>query len=680
MEADQLPSETQVTTESLELSRRQQESGSSFRVRSDFEPKGDQPKAIRKLSKGLNEGYEDQTLLGVTGSGKTYTMAKVIEEVKRPALILSHNKTLAAQLFNEFRNFFPDNAVEYFVSFYDYYQPEAYVPQTDTYIEKDSSINDEIDKLRLSATTSLLRRRDVIVVASVSSIYGLGSPETYQKMVIPLEPGREIKRRDLLSRLVTLQYERNDVNFKQGTFRVRGDIVEIFPAYWDTAIRVEMFDNEIESLVEFNPMTGEILGDCGEVLIYPATHFVMSKDQKDRAIESIKTELEQWEMELREQDKQFEAERIRSRTEYDIEILQEVGYVNGIENYSRHLDGRAPGEPPFTLLDYFPDDFLTFIDESHQTVPQVGGMIEGDRSRKDKLVKHGFRLPSAYDNRPLTFEEFRDRTNQTVFVSATPGEFERNNSEQIVEQIVRPTGLVDPPIEVKPTENQVDDLIDEIRSEVEQDQRVLVTTLTKRLAENLTDYLVTMGLQVQYLHSEIDTLERMKILRRLRQGEFNVLVGINLLREGLDLPEVSLVAIMDSDRTGFLRSTTTLIQMIGRSARNVDGRVIMYGDEITPAMEEAISETERRRKIQQEFNEKHNIEPRTIEKEISDHLPIGEEADAEVDEVMQTHDDRDELLDVLWERMGTAADNLEFEKAAKLRDKIEELSDDPFDG
>jgi len=650
-----------------------------LRVHSDFEPRGDQPAAIEKLSEGIRGGFEDQTLLGVTGSGKTYTMAKVIEQVQKPTLVLSHNKTLAAQLYNEFRTFFPDNAVEYFVSFYDYYQPEAYVPQTDTYIEKDSSINDQIDRLRLSATTSLVRRRDVVVVASVSAIYGLGSPDTYQEMIVPLYPGRTLRRQDLLRRLVTLQYDRNDVEFTQGTFRVRGDIVEVYPAYRERAIRVEMFGNEIESLLAFDPLTGEIHGEEDEVVVYPANHFVMSRDQKQRAVESIRAELERWEDELHRRDKTLEAERIRSRTEYDLEILQEVGYVNGIENYSRHLDGRRPGDPPHTLLDYFPDDYLTFIDESHQTVPQIGGMIEGDRSRKEKLVEHGFRLPSAFDNRPLEFEEFREKSRQTIYVSATPGDFEREQSARVVEQIVRPTGLVDPPIEVKPTEDQVDDLIEEIRREVERNHRVLVTTLTKRLSENLTEYLLTMGLKVQYLHSEIDTLERMKILRNLRRGEFDVLVGINLLREGLDLPEVTLVAIMDADRRGFLRSPTTLIQMIGRSARNVEGRVIMYADETTPAMQRAIEETERRRDIQQRFNEEHDIEPESIHKEVTEHLPLEEEPAEELDAVMEKHEETDALVDELWERMERAADNLEFEKAARFRDRIEELTPQSLD-
>ncbi|MFB6355268.1 MAG: excinuclease ABC subunit UvrB [bacterium] len=652
---------------------RPQKESRELRVQSEFEPEGDQPDAIKQLTEGLEQGYEDQTLLGVTGSGKTYTMAKVIEQVQRPALVLSHNKTLAAQLFNEFRNFFPDNAVEYFVSFYDYYQPEAYVPQSDTYIEKDSSINDEIDRLRLSATTALISRRDVVVVASVSAIYGLGSPDTYQTMVLQVEEGQEIARKQLLSRLVDLQYERNDIEFKQGQFRVRGDFVEIYPAYWRSAVRLEMFGDEVESIQQVDPLTGEIEDSIDEIIIYPATHFAMTPSQKERAISSIRDELEEWEDELRSRGKELEAERIRSRTEYDLEILQEVGYVNGIENYSRHLDGREPGEPPYTLLDYFPDDFITFIDESHQSIPQIGGMIAGDRSRKDKLVDHGFRLPSAYDNRPLEFDEFREKSGQSIFVSATPGDFEREQSEQIVEQIVRPTGLVDPPIEVKPTENQVDDLIDEIKQETEQGNRVLVTTLTKRLAENLTDYLITMGLQVQYLHSEIDTLERIKILRNLRKGEFDVLVGINLLREGLDLPEVTLVAILDADRQGFLRSATTLIQIIGRSARNVDGRVVMYGDEVTPAMEQAIEETERRREIQLKYNEKHDIEPETIQKEINEHLPIEEDAVEEIDEVVEETEDEDELIDHLWDKMEEAAEQLEYEKAARIRDKIEEI-------
>ncbi|MGM0381130.1 MAG: excinuclease ABC subunit UvrB, partial [bacterium] len=514
-----------------------------FNLESEFEPEGDQPEAIRQLVAGLEEGYNDQTLLGVTGSGKTFTMANVIEQTQRPALVLSHNKTLAAQLYNEFKNHFSENAVEYFVSFYDYYQPEAYVPQTDTYIEKDSSINDKIDRLRLSTTTALTRRRDVIVVASVSAIYGLGSPESYRKQILPLQPGQEISRRNLFSRLLTLQYERNDVEFKQGQFRARGDMVEIFPAYREEALRIEMFGDEIELIEEFDPLTGEINQQLEEVVIYPANHFVLDGEQKDQAIESIRAELEEWERELKNKGKNLEAERIRSRTEYDLEMLQEVGYVNGIENYSRHLDGRTPGDPPYTLLDYFPDDFITFIDESHQTIPQLKAMIAGDRSRKDKLVGHGFRLPSAYDNRPLEFDEFREKSGQTIFVSATPGDFEREVSSRIVEQIVRPTGLVDPPIEVRPTRNQVDNLMDEIEEEVNADNRVLVTTLTKRLSENLTDYLRTMGFRVKYLHSEIDTLERMKILRDLRRGEFDVLVGVNLLREGLDLPEVTLVSI-----------------------------------------------------------------------------------------------------------------------------------------
>ncbi len=647
-----------------------------FNLCSEYKPRGDQPAAIEKLTEGIERGCDDQTLLGVTGSGKTFTMASVIDEIQRPALVLSHNKTLAAQLYNEFSNYFPENAVEYFVSFYDYYQPEAYVPQTDTYIEKDSSINDEIDRLRLSATTALMRRRDVIVVASVSAIYGLGSPDSYKRQILPLSLNMQISRRDLFRRLLTLQYERNDVDFTQGTFRSRGDIIEIFPAYRNNALRVDTFDDEIDQLQEFDPLTGEIINHPEEVVIYPANHFVLDADAKEQAVSSIREELEEWEKDLRRRGKELAAERIRSRTEYDLEMLREVGYVNGIENYSRHLDGRQPGDPPYTLLDYFPDDYITFIDESHQTIPQLRAMIAGDRSRKDKLVEHGFRLPSAYDNRPLEFHEFREKSGQTVFVSATPGDFEREHSWQIVEQIVRPTGLVDPPVEVKPTRNQVDDLMDEIEREVEAGRRALVTTLTKRLAENLSDYLVKMGFKVRYLHSEVDTLERSKLLRDLRRGKFDVLVGINLLREGLDLPEVSLVAIMDADRTGFLRSRTTLIQMIGRTARNTEGRVIMYADEVTPAMQEAIEETERRREKQLEYNRIHDIKPRTIEKEISEKLPIAPDGEDKVVKIIDEFDEREKKTKELTRAMQEAAENLEFELAAHYRDKIEELEEE----
>ncbi len=643
-------------------------------LKSDYQAAGDQPQAIDKLSGGLEQGAADQTLLGVTGSGKTYTMASIIEKVQRPALILSHNKTLGAQLFNEFKKYFPENAVEYFVSFYDYYQPEAYIPQTDTYIEKDSSINDQINRLRLSATTSLMQRRDVIVVASVSAIYGLGSPDSYKRLILSLEPGDNISRRAIFNRLLDLQYQRNDIDFTQGRFRARGDIVEIFPSYRQNALRVEMFGDEIEEILEMDPVTGEIIKSVESVVIYPANHFVLSGKQKERALDSIRGELDEWSRELKAEGKNLAAERIISRTEYDLEMLREVGYVNGIENYSRHLDGRNPGDPPYTLLDYFPEDFVTFIDESHQTIPQLKAMIAGDRSRKQKLVEHGFRLPSAFDNRPLEFPEFRERSGQTLFVSATPADFEREKSSQIVEQIVRPTGLIDPPIEVRPTHDQVDELMDEIEKEVRKGNRVLVTTLTKRLSENLSDYLITMGFKVQYLHSEIETLERVKILRNLRRGDFDVLVGINLLREGLDLPEVTLVAIMDADRRGFLRSATTLIQMIGRTARNVDGRVIMFADEITPAMKKAIDETARRRERQIEYNEKHGIEPETIKKEIEDFLPVESEEIEELDRIVDSAEDPRQVLDELFEAMEEAAENLEFEKAAKLRDKIEEIN------
>jgi excinuclease ABC subunit B len=643
-------------------------------LKSDYQAAGDQPQAINKLSRGLEQGAADQTLLGVTGSGKTYTMASIIEEVQRPALILSHNKTLGAQLFNEFKKYFPQNAVEYFVSFYDYYQPEAYIPQTDTYIEKDSSINDQINRLRLSATTSLMQRRDVIVVASVSAIYGLGSPDSYKRLILSLKQGDNISRRAIFNRLLDLQYQRNDIDFTQGRFRARGDIVEIFPAYRQNALRVEMFGDEIEEILEMDPVTGEIIKPVESVVIYPANHFVLSGKQKERALDSIREELEEWSRELKAEGKNLAAERIISRTEYDLEMLREVGYVNGIENYSRHLDGRNPGDPPYTLLDYFPEDFVTFIDESHQTIPQLKAMIAGDRSRKEKLVGHGFRLPSAFDNRPLEFPEFRERSGQTLFVSATPADFEREKSSQIVEQIVRPTGLIDPPIEVRPTHDQVDELMDEIEKEVKNGNRVLVTTLTKRLSENLSDYLITMGFKVQYLHSEIETLERVKILRNLRRGDFDVLVGINLLREGLDLPEVTLVAIMDADRRGFLRSATTLIQMIGRTARNVEGRVIMFADEITPAIKKAIDETGRRRQRQIKYNEKHGIEPETIKKDIEDFLPVESEEIEELDRIVDSAQNPRQVLDELFEAMEEAAERLEFEKAAKLRDKIEEIN------
>ncbi len=650
-------------------------SGNGFNLTSEFSPAGDQPRAIDQLTESLNAGHSEQTLLGVTGSGKTFTAASVIRQLQRPALILSHNKTLAAQLYNEFSSFFPENSVEFFVSFYDYYQPEAYVPQSDTYIEKDSSINQEINRLRLSATTSLMQSRDVIVVASVSAIYGLGSPESYRKKILPLKPGLEISRRRLFQRLLTLQYERNDVEFTRGKFRARGDIVEIFPAYEDNALRVEMFDDEIERLEQFDPLSGEILGE-GETVIYPANHYVLDPDKKHQAVNRIRQELEEREEELLEQGKNLAAERLRSRTEYDLEILQETGYVNGIENYSRHLDGRQPGEPPYTLLDYFPSDFITFIDESHQTIPQLRAMIAGDRSRKDKLVEHGFRLPSAYDNRPLEFHEFNRKTGQLVYVSATPGDYERQRSRKIIEQIVRPTGLVDPPVEVKPTKDQVDDLMDQVEHEVEKQRRVLVTTLTKRLSENLTDYLIKMGFKVRYLHSEIDTLERSEILRDLRLGEFDVLVGINLLREGLDLPEVSLVAILDADRSGFLRSATTLIQMIGRTARNLNGRVIMYADEITPAMKQAIEETDRRRQLQIDYNVTHNIEPQTIKKKINQLLPIGKGQPDMTERIVSQFDSPEKRLEELTVAMQEAAERLEFELAARYRDKIQEITAD----
>lgn len=651
---------------------------SQFRVDAPFSPKGDQPKAIRELVNGIQQGYNDQTLLGVTGSGKSFCMAKIIEETNRPALIMSHNKTLTAQLYKEFDRFFPDNKVEYFVSFYDYYQPESYLPQTDTYIEKDSSINEEIEKLRLSATTSLLRRDDVVVVASVSAIYGLSAPDSFKKRIVEVEAGKQMRRKELLEGLVSIQYERNDTEFKQGLFQVNGDIVEIYPAYKDEAIRVEFFGDTVDEIKIVDPTTRNVNESKDEVVIYPASHFAPSKDKLETAIALIRSELKNQTEKLKKDGKELEAERLRSRTEYDIEMLREAGYVNGIENYARHLDGRDPGEAPYTLLDYFPDDFLTFLDESHRTLPQIRGMISGDRARKDKLVSNGFRLPSAYDNRPLTFDEFRKKTGQTIFTSATPGDFEKETSKHISELIVRPTGLVDPPIDVRPTQDQVDDLVDEVQSEIENDRRVLITTLTKRLSENLTDYLKTLEIDVEYLHSDVDTLDRVRILRNLRKGKFDVLIGINLLREGLDLPEVGLVAILDADQAGFLRSETMLIQTIGRCARNKSGRVILYGDEKTDAMQAAIDETRRRRKIQKEYNEQNNIEPETIKKEIGERqLVVGKDNDDKVnkiDRIIDEAENEQELIDKLIEKMEKAARRRDFELAAYIKDHLEDIT------
>ncbi|NLC38889.1 MAG: excinuclease ABC subunit UvrB, partial [Clostridia bacterium] len=585
-----------------------------FKLKSTFYPRGDQPKAIQALVKGLKEGHVHQTLLGATGTGKTFTMANVIAAVQRPTLVMAQNKTLAAQLCSEFKEFFPDNAVEYFVSYYDYYQPEAYIPQTDTYIEKDSSINDEIDKLRHSATAALFERRDVIIVASVSCIYGLGSPEDYRDLMLSLREGQSYDRDAILRKLVEIQYDRNDYDFHRGTFRVRGDVIEIFPAsQHEKAIRVEMFGDEIDRLVEIDTLTGEVLGYRKHVSIFPASHYVTEGEKMAKALVSIEKELEERLAELRKMGKLLEAQRLEQRTRYDMEMMREIGFCQGIENYSRHLTGRLPGEPPYTLLDYFPDDFLLIIDESHVTVPQIGGMYEGDRSRKTTLVEHGFRLPSALDNRPLKFSEFEAKLNQVIYVSATPGPYELEHSTQVVEQIIRPTGLLDPRVEVRPVARQIDDLLAEIRQRVAKNQRVLVTTLTKRMAEDLTDYFREMGVRVRYLHSEIKTLERMEIIRDLRLGKFDVLVGINLLLEGLDFPEVSLVAILDADKEGFLRSERSLIQTIGRAARHVEGTVIMYADTVTSSMEKAIQETNRRRSIQEEFNRKHGITPETVQ-------------------------------------------------------------------
>ena len=649
-----------------------------LKIKSNFKPRGDQPQAIAKLVDGLNKGHENQILLGVTGSGKTYAVAKVIEEVQRPALVLAPNKTLAAQLCAEFKEFFPDNAVEYFVSYYDYYQPEAYIAHTDTYIEKDSSVNDEIDKLRHSATCALFERRDVIIVASVSCIYGLGDPEEYSTLVLSLRCGVEYDRDAILRKLVDIQYERNDMNFTRGTFRVRGDVIEIFPvSATEQAIRVEMFGDEVEKLLEFDVLTGEVTGQRQHISVFPASHYATSKEKMEKAVTYIEAELEKRLAELKEQGKLLEAQRLEQRTNYDIEMMREMGFCNGIENYSRHLTGREPGQPPYTLLDYFPDDFIMFIDESHVAVPQIGGMYEGDRSRKSSLIEHGFRLPSALDNRPLKFDEFEERVKQVIYVSATPGAYELKHYRQIVEQVIRPTGLVDPEIIIRPTRGQIDDLLGEIRLRTDRDERVLITTLTKKMAEDLTDYFKETGIKVRYLHSDIHTLERMEILRDLRLGVFDVLIGINLLREGLDLPEVSLVAILDADKEGFLRSERSLIQTTGRAARNVDGKVIMYADRITDSMSRAINETERRRKKQLEFNKKHGIIPQTVRKAVRDVLEATKVAEAKVPymagQVKMPKKDLIKMIAGLEKEMKEAAKQLEFEQAARLRDAIIEL-------
>ena len=648
-----------------------------FHVVSDYSPSGDQPEAIDALASGLEAGLDEQTLLGVTGSGKTYTMAKVIERVQRPTLVLAHNKTLAAQLCSEFREFFPDNAVEYFVSYYDYYQPEAYIPTTDTYIEKDSATNEEIDRLRLSATASLLERRDVIVVASVSCIYGLGEPEDFEKMMVPVRVGLEIARDDLIKRLIEIRYERNDIAFERNMIRVRGDTVEVWPAYYkDSAIRIEFFGDEVDRLSEFNPVTGEVIRRLVNMPIFPASHYITPKEKLQKAVKEIRRECDERVAFFKSQDKLIEAQRIEQRTNFDIEMINELGYCSGIENYSRIISGRAPGSAPMTLLDYFPKDFLLFIDESHVTLPQVRAMYRGDRARKESLVEYGFRLPSAFDNRPLKFEEFQQRIGQVVYVSATPGEYERTRSGQIVEQIIRPTGLLDPQISVRPVEGQIDDLMDEIKARIAKNERTLVTTLTKKMAEDLSGYLTGAGIKCRYMHHDIGAIERMEIIRDLRLGEFDVLVGINLLREGLDLPEVSLVAILDADKEGFLRSETSLIQTIGRAARNAEGMVIMYADTITPSMRAAIDETERRRKKQDEFNRAHGIVPRTIKKDVRDIIELSPEQDKagrRKDGVRMTESERREEIAKLEKKMREAAKMLEFEYAAVLRDQLIKL-------
>jgi len=652
-----------------------------FKLRSDYKPTGDQPRAIEELTELILNNSRHQTLLGVTGSGKTFTIANVIERVQKPTLVIAHNKTLAAQLCNEFSEFFPDNAVEYFVSYYDYYQPEAYIPATDTYIEKDSSINDEIDKLRHSATAALFERRDVIIVASVSCIYGLGDPEDYTDLMLSLRPGMIKDRDEVIKKLVDIQYTRNQYDFKRGTFRVQGDILDIFPpSSSNTALRVEFFGDEIERITEIDALTGEIIGYRSHIAVFPASHFATKKEKMQRAIQSIEQELEERLRELRAEGKLVEAQRLEQRTRYDLEMMQEIGFCQGIENYSRHISGRAPGSAPYTLLDYFPKDFLLVIDESHVTVPQIGAMYNGDRSRKQALVEYGFRLPSAFDNRPLTFDEFNERINQVIYVSATPAEYERKLSTRVVEQIIRPTGLLDPEIVVKPVKGQIDDLLDEVNAVVQRGERVLVTTLTKRMAEDLTKYMADMGVRVRYLHSDIDTIERMEIVRDLRLGKFDVLIGINLLREGLDIPEVSLVAILDADKEGFLRSETSLIQTIGRAARNVNGRVVMYADTITQSMERAINETNRRRRIQHEYNVKHGITPRSVQKAVHQVIEATHAAEETKEykagqKSMESLnvDTIKSLIESLEKEMKQAARELEFERAAALRDRIAEL-------
>ena len=659
-----------------------------FHLKVNYSPKGDQATAIEELVRGVRDGEAHQVLLGVTGSGKTFTMAKVIEAIGRPSLILAHNKTLAAQLYHEFKSYFPENAVEYFVSYYDYYQPEAYIPSSDVYIEKEATINDELDKLRLSATRSLFERRDCVIVASVSCIYGLGSPEAYYGMLLMLEKGEKISRNQIVSRLVDILYDRNDADFRRGSFRVRGDVIEIYPTYEDYAYRIEMFGDEIESLSQIDPLLGQVRQTYQRLPIYPKTHYVMSEETRNSAMAGILTELQWWHKELEKQGKLIEAQRLWQRTMFDLEMMKEIGYCHGIENYSRHFSGRLPGEAPPTLLDYLPHDSLILIDESHQTIPQLHGMYHGDRSRKEVLVSHGFRMPSALDNRPLTFEEFEHRVNQVVYVSATPGPYELTKAAGVVvEQIIRPTGLLDPEVEIRPVKGQVDDLLGQIRRRTENNQRVLVTTLTKRMAEDLAEYYSEVGVRCRYLHSEVSTLDRIKILRDLRRGEFDVLIGINLLREGLDLPEVSLVAILDADKEGFLRSSGSLIQTMGRAARHVEGRAILYADVMTDSMKKAIEETTRRRRTQQEYNERNGITPQSIIKPIdmslvaiaeADYVTVPLESDDEIEQM--TQDQRDRLLGELEERMREAARKFEFEKAAQIRDRLKALRASSVEG